>query len=364
MSFRFLLFRKLFLFIFSLVIYQFVLLPVMAEPQKVYSWKQAEQHVGETIIVEGKIIATRNIGKITFLNFSKIRGDFTLVVFQENYGKFDVAPVKKYRNKLIRVRGQVDAFRGNAQIKVSSPAQIIIRDEVARPLKRRGSKSSKVISWQDAPNYYGRSLFVEGKIVRAFYLDESLVICFHNNYKRYLNVIVPRRFLKDNMPEDPELFLEGRDLRVKGLIEKNQGIPILRVKKVSDLKWMVAGEQISKQAVAEVSEAVAPIVGAAIFPNPPVRGRKARIVYNSAGRNLEWASSVYIHLGFNNWNPARLGHFKMKTSGGGIWTYDLMVGEGDKSLDFVFNDEPTGRGGIWDNNSGKDWYFQSVSGSR
>lgn len=76
------------------------------------------------------------------------------------------------------------------------------------------------------------------------------------------------------------------------------------------------------------------------------------ITYNPAGRNLQGASSVKIHIGRNGWQDVILPNPSM-TKSGANWTYVYTPLAGSTNIDVVFNDG----GGIWDNNGGADWHF-------
>ncbi len=76
------------------------------------------------------------------------------------------------------------------------------------------------------------------------------------------------------------------------------------------------------------------------------------ITYNPAGRALQGASDVYIHIGRNGWQDVILPNPKM-TKSGANWTYSYQPLPGSTNIDIVFNDG----GGVWDNNGGSDWHF-------
>ena len=63
------------------------------KPEGTISWRDAAKHYNKTMIVEGKIVLTNNIGKITFLNFDRdYRNTFTAVIKREDYQKFPGTP--------------------------------------------------------------------------------------------------------------------------------------------------------------------------------------------------------------------------------------------------------------------------------
>ncbi len=77
------------------------------------------------------------------------------------------------------------------------------------------------------------------------------------------------------------------------------------------------------------------------------------ITYNPAGRPLQGASAVKIHIGRNGWKDVILPNPSM-TKSGANWTYTYYQPlPGSTNIDVVFNDGAN----QWDNNGGADWHF-------
>lgn len=96
----------------------------------VVRWQEAGKHVGKTIIVHGKIVATRNIGSICFLNFDDPNARrFTAIVRKSNFGRFPKPPEVMYRGKLVRIRGTISEYQGRPQIEVFKPEQVTILEK-------------------------------------------------------------------------------------------------------------------------------------------------------------------------------------------------------------------------------------------
>jgi hypothetical protein len=95
-----------------------------------------------------------------------------------------------------------------------------------------------------------------------------------------------------------------------------------------------------------------------VSPAPPAAGNAVTIQYVAAGRNLSSASQVYLHLGWNNWNPVVSPDAAMIPQGGtsNAWQCTATVPATATMLNCCFNNGS----GTWDNNSGADWNF-SVS---
>lgn len=93
-------------------------------PIGIVPWQEAGRYVGQTVTVEGRIVSARDIGSITFLNFSRERDRFVVVVFAEDYAAFPAPPAELYAGKKVWVTGTIELFQGVPQIILRSPTQI------------------------------------------------------------------------------------------------------------------------------------------------------------------------------------------------------------------------------------------------
>ena len=81
------------------------------------------------------------------------------------------------------------------------------------------------------------------------------------------------------------------------------------------------------------------------------------IQYVATGRAIASANPVYLHLGWNNWNPVVSPDPAMTfNSASNAWQYTVPVPANATTLNCVFNNGS----GTWDNNNGANWNF-SVS---
>lgn len=94
----------------------------------VVDWKDAANHMDQEVIVQGRIVQARNIGKICFLNFDGAR-TFTAVVHSPNYKNFPTPPEQLYGGKIVRIRGVISAYRGKPQVEVSRAEQVTILEK-------------------------------------------------------------------------------------------------------------------------------------------------------------------------------------------------------------------------------------------
>jgi len=97
-----------------------------------------------------------------------------------------------------------------------------------------------------------------------------------------------------------------------------------------------------------------------VSPNPPVAGNAVTIQYVAAGRILASASQVYLHLGWNNWNPVVSPDAAMTfNSASNWWQYTVAVPANATNLNCVFNNGS----GTWDNNNNANWNFTVSTGN-
>jgi len=98
------------------------------------SWEKAAEHYGQECVVYGTVVNARDIGSRCFLNFAEnFRDSFTVVINQENYGKFSETPDKLYRGKAVRVVGQIVEFKNKPEIVIAGPDQIEIITDPTPP---------------------------------------------------------------------------------------------------------------------------------------------------------------------------------------------------------------------------------------
>lgn len=91
----------------------------------VISWSDAGRYVGQLKTVEGTIVLTRRITTAIFLDFhDPYQGYFYVVIFTSDWSNFKCQPEVFYKNKEVRVTGQIKLYQGSPEIIASSPTQI------------------------------------------------------------------------------------------------------------------------------------------------------------------------------------------------------------------------------------------------
>lgn len=197
---------------------------VQAPPSNAISWKDAHRRIGEDVVVEGKIVDTRNIGNVCFLNFHEDYQTYlTGVVAAENFASFPGAPERLYIDKHVRIKGRIELFRGKPQINIASPAQIeVIAAEQA--LAADALQPAVTIGYADAGKYIGTRAAVEGTILRAFKANKAIFFSFDPGNKQALSLVLFENDLP-LFPSSPETHYLYKKVRVTGLIQSYKGAP-------------------------------------------------------------------------------------------------------------------------------------------
>lgn len=87
-------------------------------------WSRAGAHVGQTLTVSGRVVSTRDLGNLTFVNFTEDRSAFYVVVFRDAYRQFPRPPAEYLRGQTIQVTGRIKLHRDRPQIEVRHASQV------------------------------------------------------------------------------------------------------------------------------------------------------------------------------------------------------------------------------------------------
>jgi DNA/RNA endonuclease YhcR with UshA esterase domain len=211
-----------------------------------YSWNEAHEHIGEQAVVAGVIEYTKNTGKVCYLNFHRDYNRFiSLVIFPQNFNKFQSPPEEYFKGKKVQVTGKISEYRSRPQIIIHDPDQIRIlgidsaiekpKTSINSTTEKQEAPYIKEINWDVAANYYGAYVKVKGKIVRTHNSGKACFLNFHNNFTKYLTVVI---FANDfpKFPEKPEKFYLNKTVSVKGKIKEYKGKPEIIIKNPSNIK--------------------------------------------------------------------------------------------------------------------------------
>lgn len=189
----------------------------------VIPWTEAKDHMGEMVTVEGELVRTNDIGKITFLNFAKERGSFTVVIFSDHYDKFPSPPAEMYRGKKVQVKGVVEDYKGTPQIKVTAPGQITLLEDKASS----ASEKPPLVTWKEAESMVGQKAVVEGKIVATNDIGSITFLNFSAERDRFTAIVFDDYY--GNFPEPPATLYRDALVQISGEITEYKGTPQIQV---------------------------------------------------------------------------------------------------------------------------------------
>jgi micrococcal nuclease len=93
-----------------------------------------------------------------------------------------------------------------------------------------GTSFENIIPWDLARNYIGKRMTVEGKITRTHNSGKACFLNFHNNFTRYMSLVIFARDFK-KFPKKPEEFYMNKKVRVNGKIKEYEESPEIILKK-------------------------------------------------------------------------------------------------------------------------------------
>ncbi len=190
-------------------------------------YDQVAAYVGQTVTVEGDVVDTYDTGKVTFLNFDEER-TFTVVIFASDYPAFSQPPEDMYWRKKVRVTGQIKPYQDKLEIIVESPEAIEIVGDLLLA-SRNGQPAATVpaggvVDWQDAGQYLGQRLTVEGDVVRVHNSGKAAFLNFAEQYQGKFSVVIFAADF-DQWPQPPDQVYLGQRVRVSGKIKEYNGAP-------------------------------------------------------------------------------------------------------------------------------------------
>ena len=80
------------------------------------------------------------------------------------------------------------------------------------------------ISWESAGKYVGKTVSVEGKVVRSHNSGTACFLNFHRNFTRYMSLVIFENSFR-KFPFQPEKFYLNKMVRVRGKIKEYEGKP-------------------------------------------------------------------------------------------------------------------------------------------
>ncbi len=207
-------------------------------------WQEAGDYIGAQITVEGEIVRTHDTGKVTFLNFTPdYQGTLSLVIFASDYADYPATPAGYFRGKHVRATGAVKEYQGAPEIVIESPDQIEILQPAdagagaaATPTTTAAAVMTTVtaaeptisavsaVDWQQAGNFIGQQIVVEGKVVRTHDTGNVTFLNFTDEWRGTFSVVI---FASDydKFPQPPSQHFLDQFIRVGGRVKDYQGAP-------------------------------------------------------------------------------------------------------------------------------------------
>ena len=234
--------------------------------EDIVPWQDAAQYYGQMVTVEGTVVRTYNSGSAVFLDFHQdYANHFKVVIFPDDWPKFPEPPEGLFRGRLVRVMGVVQEYEGAPEIIVEEPSQIemalsaydLVRPPgctpcapcppcpdstpeassvaVAIATPSTSPTPLAVVSWQNAAQYYGQTITVEGTVVDTYNSGKVVFLNFDEDYQGTFKVVIfPDDWPK--FPEPPEGLFLNKKVRVKGLVKEYQGAPEIIVEEPEQIE--------------------------------------------------------------------------------------------------------------------------------
>lgn len=96
-----------------------------AQEEEAISWDQAKDHVGKTVVIEGRVINTRRVPNAIHLDFHPdFASHFRIIIPASATPKFTSDPMVRFKARNVRVTGKVEEERGIPFIRVTDPKNL------------------------------------------------------------------------------------------------------------------------------------------------------------------------------------------------------------------------------------------------
>lgn len=87
---------------------------------------RAGEHVGEEVVLEGRVVAMHTSPLATVLAFNPNFAGFTAKILAGDRSKFPSDLEQRYRDRLVRLSGHVSDYRGKPEMTLRDPAQLVL----------------------------------------------------------------------------------------------------------------------------------------------------------------------------------------------------------------------------------------------
>lgn len=116
-------------------------LPARAEEPAPITWEQAREHVGESVVVEGRVLGVHCSPTSCLLAFEPTFNGFTAVVQAAHFDVFPPDELRgRYEGRMVRVRGTVRTNDNKPEIELAAADDIAL---VTTPAERREQRRAE-----------------------------------------------------------------------------------------------------------------------------------------------------------------------------------------------------------------------------
>lgn len=272
-------------------------------------WQEAGDYIGAEITVEGEIVRTHDTGKVTFLNFTPdYQGTLSLVIFASDYADYPAAPAGYFRGKRVRATGPVKEYQGAPEIVIESSDQIEVLQsseagsDAPAPTPPADAETpavtadptalaSAAISWQQAGDFIGQQVAVEGKVVRTHDTGNVTFLNFTNDWRGTFSVVI---FTSDydKFPQPPSQLFLDQFIRVDGRVKEYQGAPEIVVESPAQIEIITPAPEPAVKATAEGAAETKGETGVAAPTATAVGAAAGLIPWQEAGNYLDQTITV------------------------------------------------------------------------
>lgn len=145
----------------------------------------------------------------------------------------------KYREEISEVEKEARENKIGCKWQISNKEEEREENKFSLHWKKLKTETTglKVISSCQAGNYYGKEVIVEGKVVDGYRSKTNTVFLnFEKPYPNQCFTAVIFNSDQDKFVKNPEIFYEGKIIRVRGLVKEYQGKPEIILKDPSQIE--------------------------------------------------------------------------------------------------------------------------------
>ena len=140
-------------------------------------------------------------------------------------------------------------YQGNPEMVISDPSQleIVAGRTVVAPSPTATLPATGVVPWQDARQYIGQRVTVEGDVVRSYNSGKVAFLNFAQDYQGTFSVVV---FASDfaRWPQPPDQFYLRQKIRATGKIKEYKGAPEMIVESPDQIEVVGPADPIATAA--------------------------------------------------------------------------------------------------------------------